>query len=536
MNVWEQQAQRQREQEQQASGQGRERKNPVKEAQRKHRERKGAKWEKQYQKTAKKVRANEERQDKLTRQDLMNQLASFDAGKGIEYLQSSMERASDKGSDFETAMDVANRGYAKMSMLIVTQPIFDRQLRGEELTGDDVKAVLGRGMAFYLLDPEFRQSVNSAITKYVYPAVRKDAISAAPGTKAAEARDRIEHRTGKRLPLNIKSASMLYLGLNKSAYEEMRAPDANVEEIQKRLSENLKRLTEIAEADGISEERLNQGVRMTYGRLCKEDPSLECIFSETAYSKVGRAPGKEGHAYLRDASVWSGEYASYAETDSRAPGARAHGEDYTGRFTVRTPMVHDDRVDMIDDHLRRGFAACRSCDDLKIVFAKPLEWSDKWENMSDEERKHFGWVNGWRARGDRLMQMAMDDCWTNEERDAVEREWSEETSSCMQDWMDQHPDQVDEVLNSDWFSSDEEEIDEEELFRDAPRTDKDDPDFAEYWAAQAKQQEQPEEAPNGSPELPEGTISSEELKRRRDRLQQYDYPEGEEPEREHPGK
>ena len=106
----------------------------------------------------------------------------------------------------------------------------------------------------------------------------------------------------------------------------------------------------------------------------------------------------------------------------------------------------------------------------------------------------------------------------------------------MQDWMDQHPDQVDEVLNSDWFSSDEEEIDEEELFRDAPRTDKDDPDFAEYWAAQAKQQEQSEEAPNGSPELPEGTISSEELKRRRDRLQQYDYPEGEEPEREHPGK
>ena len=115
----------------------------------------------------------------------MNQLASFDAGKGIEYLQSSMERASDKGSDFETAMDVANRGYAKMSMLIVTQPIFDRQLRGEELTGDDVKAVLGRGMAFYLLDPEFRQSVNSAITKYVYPAVRKDAISAAPGNEGS---------------------------------------------------------------------------------------------------------------------------------------------------------------------------------------------------------------------------------------------------------------------------------------------------------------------------------------------------------------
>ena len=76
MNVWEQQAQRQREQEQQASGQGRERKNPIKEAQRKHRERKGAKWEKQYQKTAKKVRANEERQDKLTQ-------AGFDESVGV---------------------------------------------------------------------------------------------------------------------------------------------------------------------------------------------------------------------------------------------------------------------------------------------------------------------------------------------------------------------------------------------------------------------------------------------------------------------
>lgn len=517
MNVWEKQAQQQR---QNDLGEP-----PVSSPKYTRTEEEIAR-ELSYQKVTDELRKKEALNSKKARRELISQLASFDAQQGIEYLQSSMERAEAKGTDFETALDVANRGYSKMSMLIVTQPILDRQMRGQSLSSNDIKAVIGRGMAFYLLDSDFRQSVNSSVSKYIYPVVRKDAISAAPGTKAAAMRDQIEMRTKKRLPLNVKSASMLYLCLNKSAYEEMRAPKADVEDIQKKLDENLKKLTEIAKADGISEDMLNHGVRLTYGRMCKEDPSLECIFSETAYSKIGRAPGKEGHSYFQDASVWSGEYAAYSEKDLREPGARAHGTEYTGRFTVRPPLVHDDRVDMIDDHLRRGFAACRSCDELKIVFSQPLEWMNRWENMSDEERKHFDWVNSWRARGDRLMQMAMDDCWTNEERDAVEREWSEETNSCMQDWMDQHPDQVDDVLKSDWFSSEDEEIDEEELFRDAERTDPNDPDFAEYWAEQARQEQ--ESKSTAKPEQTDHSkdVTSEEIKRRRERLNQYDYPDG----------
>lgn len=96
----------------------------------------------------------------------------------------------------------------------------------------------------------------------------------------------------------------------------------------------------------------------------------------------------------------------------------------------------------------------------------------------------------------------------------------------MQDWMDQHPDQVDDVLKSDWFSSEDEEIDEEELFRDAERTDPNDPDFAEYWAEQARQEQ--ESKSTAKPEQTDHSkdVTSEEIKRRRERLNQYDYPDG----------
>lgn len=433
-----------------------------------------------------------QKRDKKRHSELMTDYAMFDATKGIEYIESSLERCEMDGEPYDSTLDLANRMYAKALMLHTIQPILQS---GGNITKDDVKRVIGTGVAYYLIDPQFRNDINNTITDKLMPHVKQDAISAAPGTPKAVLRDKIECRTGERLPLNVKSASMLYLGISKSAYEEMRMPGANQDEIAENYRRHVDQLVELAGKDGISKDRLNKGIRSTYGQLCKMDPSLEYVFSETAYSKVERAPGSVEHDFIQGARIWNGEY---VRTDTQ--------QAYTDRFQLRRPMTLEDRREVMDDHLGRGFAACHDYEDLKAVFAQPMEW----QSWPEEKRQKYGWVEEWRSRGDRFMQMSMDDCWTNEERDAIEKEWADAAEWQLQGWVDAHPQYAEQVIRDNLGKS-EVEFDES-IFDDDPDVIKNEPD------------------PHGA------SMTQEEFDRRRAKLKHMPIPEESEHEFESPDK
>ena len=85
-----------------------------------------------------------QKRDKKRHSELMTDYAMFDATKGIEYIESSLERCEMDGEPYDSTLDLANRMYAKALMLHTIQPILQS---GGNITNDDVKRGIGTGVA-----------------------------------------------------------------------------------------------------------------------------------------------------------------------------------------------------------------------------------------------------------------------------------------------------------------------------------------------------------------------------------------------------
>lgn len=389
------------------------------------------------------------------RKKLLKNLLNFDANAGMEYIQLSLERAQHDNEIPETMFDVANETYSRHLMINMCGSLLSKP--SSQISKSDIEQAIGVGVACYMLDPTFRNNVNQFVDNSISHIIKKSSDNAVPGSDWAQATESVKKQKGKRLPLTSKNAAMLYIGLSKSAYEEMRVPNANVTDIKERYQKNVDSLLNLVDKDGISSEDFNKSIRITYGQLCREDPSLEYIFSETAYSNVKREKGQFQSNEVLNRTFWQGEYSQIVKDEKgnikRDFEGKPIREPYTGRFSLRMPMKPHDRIKPMEDHLSRGFNLCKTDKDLKKVFYEPLD-EEVWRNRGDG--KKYSVVKDWRNRADRFMQMAMDDCCTDKERDIVEKEWMDETQIQLQNWCDNHSEydfeHIVDIFTSDDFN------------------------------------------------------------------------------------
>lgn len=390
-------------------------------------------------------------------QSLAKEFWHFNANEGINYIESSLERQSLKDDlarkqkkapqSYETTMDQANRLYSKHMLLSALMPMMAQ----DEFDMQSFKRVLSAGMVCYMMDPNFRESVRGAIPKLEMPHPLKKAGKAVKGAagkvmdfasehtddesvKAARAKskgfDRLcsyvdKHReskdlawmrarnayrgSGERLPLNQHSAGMLYVGISKSAYEEMRVPGADRDAIMSDYQTHVQKLQALARNDGMSDSEFNQGCRRVYSNLCRQDPSMATLFQETADNSLEPAPA--GTMYRRSPQ----DPEEQAEFSSSVT-----GEAYTGRFTLRQPMSFEDCERATDRYMAAGFSQVTSYERFRHITVNPIEKS----LYSDSDRAAAKWLSPWKTQGDTLMSCLYDDFMVGPDRDKVTEVWT----------------------------------------------------------------------------------------------------------------
>ena len=259
----------------------------------------------------------------------------------VDYMDFVSEHANlnEKG-ELDTTMDMMNRYYMHGMMLACTQPL------QQGVNPTSIVQCLGMRIGMCMVNPDFRKECGKAQRDLLYPVVDKLAQELPENSKLAEYRDKIiKEQNHGRIPFSPESAALTELGMIKRAYEDMREPGANVDEIMTNFNKAQDVLRAQAHQDGVSTDELELNERLIVGQMIEKNPELAIYFEELTHDGVKREGyhdvvemvqgpnGPEQHTK----KVWSGEF----QNDD--------GTLFTKGFTPRKPMSKDGHQKYMND-------------------------------------------------------------------------------------------------------------------------------------------------------------------------------------------
>lgn len=228
------------------------------------------------------------------------------------------------------------------------------------------------------------------------------------------------------LPIGADSAAMMQISWAKQAYNKMREPGANINNIVDSYSVAVDNLKSRCSQCGISEEELNQNIRIKIGQLAKKNPEILTLFKETSYEGIALADDhiEEDAVTGEKKSVWSGEFVdTVGEINVDENGNLQPNTQYTGAFTPRPPVSMDDMLDSYDEMLN-GMHNCKNVDEFRTFIEKHDKEHDMFMTMMQSDGHNYDdisskmraickshmdhWVSNHVGERENLKQMAVD--------------------------------------------------------------------------------------------------------------------------------
>ena len=222
-------------------------------------------------------------------------------------------------------------------------------------------------LGMMLASPEFRMNSHISYTSsQMEKTVQKLNDSGSNDKRLQEKYNHLYNRKYGRYPFTPESAALQEIGFTMRAYEQMRKPNANIDNVLRDYNNAVNVLHEQAAQDGISSADVKRNVRVIVGRMIEKDPSTAVYFNETVYGDVGRAdyhPERvsemvNGQRVDKSVMRWSGEF-----TD-------CDGNPYKGRFTPRQPMSARDQRNAYSDRIFSDLSKCEDASEVRDYFVR----------------------------------------------------------------------------------------------------------------------------------------------------------------------
>lgn len=156
------------------------------------------------------------------------------------------------------------------------------------------------------------------------------------------------------MPITQEGAAMTYIGLAKSAYQDMREPGADVDAIYENFIKARDCLYEQAKYEGISPELVNKQVREVVGKLAENHPEME-VFEEMSKGEVELQNGK--FMNTRD------------------------GEEYVGAFKPRKPKTIEEYKEIIHNAYADMYSTCDNVKEINELNYEKTGFTKKMDRL-----------------------------------------------------------------------------------------------------------------------------------------------------------
>lgn len=284
-------------------------------------------------------------------------------GDFVDYVKNAakLQQSRDKMDEQSSAL---NQYFYRQMSLACAAPLMNG------INQDTVLESMSMRLGMMLASPEFR--LNSHINRTSRQMEKVSQKMSDGKGNATHLQDEYNHLYKQkygRYPFSPESAALQEIGFTMRAYEQMRMPGANVQDVLQLYNKSVGMLHNQAMQDGISPADVKRNVRVIVGRMIEKDPSKAVYFKETVFGNVGR---NDYHSELVSEIVngqrvdktvfrWRGEF-----TDS-------NGNAYTGSFTPRQPISARGHRDAYSDSIFSEMSGCENAAEVKDYFAKTAE-------------------------------------------------------------------------------------------------------------------------------------------------------------------
>lgn len=324
-------------------------------------------------------------------------------------------------NDYDSQMNRMNAMYYRILLGQCVRPLMNG------INPTTVMQSVGMYAGAALINKEFRQSCQTMVQQQLYPIADKLPM-----------RWQNKMMLNHELPIGLESAAMMQLSWAKQAYNDMRKPGANADDIMTEYNKAIDNLQDRCTKNGIATEDLNKMVRIKVGQLAQKNPAVLTLFNETVYQNVTMDSFHNETHYVQGehgvekyvAAVWSGEF-----TDNSEAKNGQQGTPYTGSFTPRQPCNMSDLLTGYKD-LLSGMQKCETVKDL-----------DKFFTNYDVNGALYG------------RMMVSDGADINK----VDEAMGNINRKCMTEWIDNHKSQVDELKK--WAAKRSEKVAKQESVR-----------------------------------------------------------------------
>lgn len=256
-----------------------------------------------------------------------------------------------KHQEFLTEQDTALVRMQQMRHMMMFRACVEPLSQG--INGDSILQVVGMYVGCALFDKAFSKDVHKGVAGVLRPYVEAMAENAGPDSKWAKRLDTVKRaQNDGRMPFDAETAALTQIGFMRRAYNDMRQPGADVNNVMNQYDDAVHTLRNIAKKDGVAEEDMNQQIRFMVGKMVEQDPNNLMYFNETVYSDVSMDEYKldtipvmqdDGVVRYEERLVWSGEFSN------------ADGSPYTGGFSPRVPYSVDAYEDAMCRFYQREF-------------------------------------------------------------------------------------------------------------------------------------------------------------------------------------
>lgn len=222
--------------------------------------------------------------DKKLLSEMQRQIRDFRLSQ-IDMLQSQLSLQNDS-KKLRKKLEKTNQMYNAGILLFAFHPM----KRG--VSSDSVLKSIGFYAACCLFSKTFREDVKTMVSDMLYPIVNKKADSKSDSVwlqrRRRVERDDVNHI----LTLTPESIAMVRIALCKSAYYDMREPDANIRDVMSRYRSLEEELYRIGYDNGLDRQVIDAYSQFLVYDMVNKQPSDKKYFCELAY----------GDVYMRDDS------------------------------------------------------------------------------------------------------------------------------------------------------------------------------------------------------------------------------------------
>lgn len=327
----------------------------------------------------------------------LNQLKNDIINADISFMDYNANLSSISSNDYDSQMSRMNQMYYRMMLSQCVRPLM------YGINPDSIIQTVGTFAGMALMNKGFRQACHTEVQQRLYPAISKLPISYQQ-----------KMLFNDELPIGLDSAAMMHLSWSKQAYDKMREPGADVNSIMDDYARATDALKARCERSGISEDDLNQNIRLKVGQLAQKNPEILTLFMETAYQQVTMADFQQDG----ETSVWTGEFVdTTGMLNCDSNGNPQPGIFYTGAFTPRPPLSMDDMMNGYQAILSE-METCNTVDEL-----------DEFLTHHDADADLY------------LTMMVSDGC----DYDEVVQSMGDANKTAMKSWINSHPDEHDNL-------------------------------------------------------------------------------------------